>query len=167
MDSPGKNTGVDCHSPPGDLPNPAVEPRSPALQADSLPSDPPGSFQMWAGNGAGKEWMMVIFCNGRCFVMDKLFQGPKLFAWFFVTRSSPKVKIKYVSHSWLLVTPWTVTHQEPPWDSLGKNTGVGCLAILQGILSTQGSNPGLLHCRQILYHLSYKEHPTKWHSICI
>ena len=40
-------------------------------------------------------------------------------------------------------------------DSLGKNTGVGCHALLQGIFPTQGSNPGLLHCRQLLYHLSH------------
>ena len=40
-----------------------------------------------------------------------------------------------------------------PWDSPGKNTGVGCHALLQGIFSTQGLNPGLPHCRQILYHL--------------
>ena len=42
-----------------------------------------------------------------------------------------------------------------PWNSSGKNTGVGCHALLQGIFPTQGSNPGLLHCRQILYHLSH------------
>ena len=35
-----------------------------------------------------------------------------------------------------------------------KNTGVGCHTLLQGIFPTQGSNPGLPHCRQILYHLS-------------
>ena len=40
-------------------------------------------------------------------------------------------------------------------DSSGKNTGVGCLALLQGIFPTHGSNPGLLHCRRILYQLSY------------
>ena len=40
-------------------------------------------------------------------------------------------------------------------DSPGKNTGMGCHDLLQGISSTQGSNPGLLHCRQILYQLSY------------
>ena len=34
-----------------------------------------------------------------------------------------------------------------PWGSPGKNTGVGCLALLQGIHPTQGSNPGLPHCR--------------------
>ena len=43
-----------------------------------------------------------------------------------------------------------------PWDSPGKNSGVGCHALLQGILLTQGSNPGVLHCRQILYHLSHQ-----------
>ena len=43
-----------------------------------------------------------------------------------------------------------------PWDCPGKNTGVGCHALLQGILPTQGLNPGLRHCRQILYQLSYQ-----------
>ena len=37
-----------------------------------------------------------------------------------------------------------------PWDSPGKNTGVGCQFHLQGIFPTQGSNPGFLHCRLIL-----------------
>ena len=41
-------------------------------------------------------------------------------------------------------------------DSPGKNTGVGCHAFLQGILPTQGSNPGLPHCRWILYHLGHQ-----------
>ena len=41
-------------------------------------------------------------------------------------------------------------------DSPGKNTGVGCHAFLQGIFPTPGSNSGLPHCRQILYHLSHK-----------
>ena len=43
-------------------------------------------------------------------------------------------------------------------DSPGKNTGVGCHALLQGIFPTQGSNPGLPHCRWILYCLSHKSH---------
>ena len=42
-----------------------------------------------------------------------------------------------------------------PWDSPGKNTGVGCHSLLLGIFLTQGSNLGLLHCRQILYSLSH------------
>ena len=44
-------------------------------------------------------------------------------------------------------------------DSLGKNTGAGCRALLQGIFPTQRSNPGLLHCRQILYLLSHQGSP--------
>ena len=43
-----------------------------------------------------------------------------------------------------------------PWDSPGKNTGVGCHALLQGIFPTQGSNPDLPHYRQILYCLSHQ-----------
>ena len=43
-----------------------------------------------------------------------------------------------------------------PWDSPGTTIGVGCHALLQGIFPTQGSNPGLLHYRQILYHLSHQ-----------
>ena len=46
-----------------------------------------------------------------------------------------------------------------PWNSPGKNTGVGCHFLLQGIFLTQESNPGLLHSRKILYHLSYREVP--------
>ena len=38
----------------------------------------------------------------------------------------------------------------------GKNTGVGCHALFQGIFPTQGLNPGLQHCRWILYHLSHQ-----------
>ena len=44
---------------------------------------------------------------------------------------------------------------EPPGKS--KNTGLGSLSLLQGIFPTQGSNPGLPHCRWILYQLSHKE----------
>ena len=48
----------------------------------------------------------------------------------------------------LLTTLWTVAHQAPlSWNSPGKNMGVGCHALLQGIFATQGSNPGLPHCR--------------------
>ena len=53
-----------------------------------------------------------------------------------------------------LVTPWTVaTRLLCPWNSSGKNTGVGCHFLFQGISPTQGSNPGLPHCKLTLYHL--------------
>ena len=41
-------------------------------------------------------------------------------------------------------------------NSLGQNTGVGSLSLLQGIFPSQGSNPGLLYCRWILYKLSHR-----------
>ena len=72
-------SGLPC-PPPGGLPNPAIQPRSPALQADFLPSELSGK---------------------------------------------------------------------------PKNTGVGSLSLLQGIIPTQESNRGLLYCRRILYQLSY------------
>ena len=47
----------------------------------------------------------------------------------------------------------------------GKNTGVGCHFLLQGVFLTQESNPGLLHCRQVLYQLSYNGRPSStWTS---
>ena len=47
-------------------------------------------------------------------------------------------------------------------DSPGKNTAAGSHALLQGIFPTQGSNPGLLHCRRILYHLSHQGSSCLW-----
>ena len=48
--------------------------------------------------------------------------------------------------------PGTSVHGGSP----GKNTGVGCHFLLQRIFPTQGLNLGLLHCRQMLYHLSHQ-----------
>ena len=50
-----------------------------------------------------------------------------------------------------------------PWNSLGENSGLDCHFLLQGIILTQGLNLGLLHCRQILYHLS---HQGSSQSVC-
>ena len=49
-----------------------------------------------------------------------------------------------------------------PWTSLGKNTGVGSLSHLQRIFLTQGLNPGLSHCRRILYHWATRETQESW-----
>ena len=64
-----------------------------------------------------------------------------------------KGKWKSLGRVWLFVTPWTV------WYSPGQNTGVGSRSLLQRIFSTQGSIPGLPHCRWILYQLSHKGSP--------
>jgi len=52
-----------------------------------------------------------------------------------------------------------MTDSATPWSSPGQNTGVGSLSLLQGIFPTQGSNPGLPHCGQILYQLSHEGSP--------
>ena len=52
-----------------------------------------------------------------------------------------------------------------PWDSPGKNTAVGCHALLQGIFPTQGSNLGLLHCRRILHDLSHQGRNSHSHRL--
>ena len=54
-------------------------------------------------------------------------------------------------------TPWTAAPRLLcPWDPPGKDTGVGCHLLLQGIFPTQGSNPDHLHCRWILYRPSHQ-----------
>ena len=49
-----------------------------------------------------------------------------------------------------------------PWNSPGQNTGAGSCSLLQGIFLTPGSNPGLPHCRRILYQLSHQEAHRLW-----
>ena len=71
-----------------------------------------------------------------------------------------KLECQSLSCVRLFAIPWTVAHKASyPWNSPGKSTRVGSHSLLQGILPTQGSNSCLLHCRQILYHLSHKGSP--------
>ena len=49
-----------------------------------------------------------------------------------------------------------------PWNSPGQNTRLGSLPLLEGIFKTQGSNPGLQHCRWIPYQLSRREVQEYW-----
>ena len=69
---------------------------------------------------------------------------------------------KSLSHVWLFAAlcPHLCSCESP-----GKNTGVGCHALLQGIFPTQGLNPGLPHCRGILYHLSHQGSPPIWYKV--
>ena len=67
-----------------------------------------------------------------------------------------------LSHIWLFVTPWTVVHQASLSMEFSKNTGLGSqYSLLQGILLTQGWNPGLLFCRRILTIWATREAPNK------
>ena len=102
--------------PPGYLPNPRMEPVSPALLMDFLP-------------------------------LNQLGSPAKTLCMYEVWKS--------VSRVWLFATPWTVVH------------GILQARILEWVLvpfsrvifPTQESNPGLPHCRQILYQLSHKGSP--------
>ena len=65
-------------------------------------------------------------------------------------------------HSEVKVAQSCLTLCDPmdfPWNSLGQNTGVGSLSVLQGIFPTQESNPGLPYCKWILYQLSHQGSP--------
>ena len=75
-----------------------------------------------------------------------------------------QVKVSVTQSCLILCDP---TDCSPPGSSVhgvspDKNTGVGLHALLQGIFPTQGSNPGLSHCRQSLYHLSPREAQEYW-----
>ena len=59
-----------------------------------------------------------------------------------------------------VVIPWMPAMLLCPWDSPGENSGVGHHFLLQRIFPTQKSNPGLRHCRHILYLLSYERSPN-------
>ena len=122
---------------PGDLPDPGIKPGSPVLQVDSLPSEPPGKPNVHPDSAAT--------CNPH----------------------ESKEKVKTRPRVQFFATLWAVPARLfHPWDSPGKNSGVSCHSLLQGIFPTQGSNLGLLHCRQILYRLSYHGSPGETINPC-
>ena len=91
-------------------------------------------------------WVQVKFTRAFqrcCFVPDWKYGAPLSTSKKLGLRGFPGVKVKFVQSSDSL---WP--HRL--WNSLGQNDGVGSLSLLQGIFPTQGSNPGLPHCRQIL-----------------
>ena len=75
---------------------------------------------------------------------------------FRLIRYHVKVKVLVASHVQILCNPMDCS---PPCNSPGKNTGVGSHSFFQEIFLTQISNLGLLHFRQILYHLSHQGSP--------
>ena len=146
----------------GNLPDPRIKPTSPALQADSLPSEPPGKPKPLA-------WLVSILSPNVfsqssflkfTFFLPKL-THPSITAWGrpglegwpychqrVASMSAPKQllqslsSLSYFSHVWLFATPWTAALQAPlsmRRHSPVKNTGVGCHALLWGIFPTLGS----------------------------
>ena len=140
----GQNTGVGKPFPsPGDLPNPGIEPRSPALQVDSLPQS---HQEKW--KKLSRVWLFATpwTIPSREFPRPEHWSGVALP--FSRLLSNPGVEYRYPA----------LRADSLQSEPLGKpkNTGVGSLSLLQGIFLTQESSRGLLHCTWILYQLSYQ-----------
>ena len=120
---------------------------------------------MWQWTEAYFKWIARKYLNSvnrhRSLGVDPVLLNFQVRPETWLTLWKCKCKCKSLSRVWLFVTQWTIQS----WISPGQNTGVGSLSLLQEIFPTQGSNPGLSHCRQILYQLSHKGSPTKeWNS---
>ena len=102
------------------------------------------------------EWVAISFSRRSSWSRDRTrvscLVGRHFTVWATIVYS-PKSESE--SHSVVSDSLWPHGLYSP-WNSLGQNTGVGSLSLLQGIFPTQGSNPGLPHCRWILYQLSHK-----------
>ena len=96
----------------------------------------------------GSFWLYVIFVSVEL--------GSWVSKWVTWKSENANVSHSDISDSLQLHGLWP-SRLLYPWNSPGKNARVGCHSLLQGIFPTQGLNPGLLHCRQILYHLNYQE----------
>ena len=94
------------------------------------------------------HWKFQILKQSLNFVDTKLASLPCMILHAYV-----------LSHFRLCAIPWPWSGSSVTWDPPGKNSGVGCHFLLQGIFPILESNPGLLHCRQILYLLSHLGSP--------
>ena len=93
-----------------------------------------------------QETLPYSKCPDVCTIFNLVFITSSFKTWLW------KVK---VAQSWpTLCNPMDWLYR--PWNSPGQDTGVGSISLLQGIFTTQGSNPGVPHCRWILYQLSHK-----------
>ena len=103
------------------------------------------------------EWVAISFSR----VSSKPRDGnPCLPHWqgdIFLTTKPPGIDCCCIESCSVVSSSWQPHVPYSPWNSLGLNTGVGSLSLLQGIFPTQGSNSGLPHCRQILHHLSHQK----------
>ena len=143
-----------CHAhPPGDLPNLGIKSRLPALQADSLLSEPPGKPNTGVGSLSLLQGYLPdpgIKLVSPALHADSLpveLPGKLYYVCVLVTQSFPT-----------LCNPMDCS---PPGSSVHGILQAQILEWLpipfsRGIFPTQGSNPCVLLCRQILYHLSHQ-----------
>ena len=145
-DSPGKNTGVGCHFL---LQSMKVKSESEVTQScptlsDPMDCSPPGSSVHGIFQARVLEWG-ATWELPKCALMEE---------WM-------KTYLKW-NESRLVVSHSLCPILYSPWNSSGQNTGVGFCYLLQLIFLTQELNWGLLHCRLILYQLSYHRSPKTY-----
>ena len=124
----------------------------------------PGGLLSMASHRVGHDWSDLAAAAA-------VLGGPN----FYPSRDSftePYNSISNQYTAWYSLSQWVhTTHSvmsgslwphglHSPWNSPGQNTGVSSHSLLQGIFPPQGSNPGLLHCRQFLYQLSHHGSPN-------
>ena len=138
---------------------------------DAMDSSPPGLSVHGILQAKTMEWVVLPYSRGSSWSRDwtqvscivggflieqatKSLKSPALAGGFFTT------VCMYVSCSVMSDSLWPRALQPArvlcPWNSSDKHTGLGCHSLLQGIIPTQGLNPGLLPCGQILYSLSHQ-----------
>ena len=108
------------------------------------------------------EWVAIYYSRGSSLTRDRTYIScigkidslPPSYQGSPVLRVSPSTVLDSLGPRGLQLARLLC-----PWNSPGKNTGVGCNFILQRIFPTQGLNLDLLHYRQILYHLSHQGSP--------
>ena len=111
---------------------------------------PPGSSTHGILQARILEWVAISFSRGSSWPRNRTQVSHKQAdALTSEPPGKPCVTLCDTGLPWTLI-PWTLYS---PWNSPGQNTGVTSLSLLQG------SNPGLPHCRWILYQLSHKESP--------
>ena len=87
------------------------------------------------------EWFSALSPRGYWKMSGNIFGCD---CWGCAISMEKSTSAQLLSSMWLLMAPWTVTRLLSPWNSPGKNTGVGRHFLLQGIFSTQGFSPWLL-----------------------
>ena len=98
----------------------------------------------------------------------KILRNEKVYTLFFKFYCIFNWKFKIIKKSHSVTSYSLQAHElQSPLHSPGQNTRVGSFSFLQGIFPTQGSNPGLLHCRWILYQLSPQGSPKINKSFCV
>ena len=127
---------------PGDLSHPGIEPRSPALQADSLLTE------LWRKPSHCIWWAIY---HSECYILFFSTTYVYLYIYIYIyIHIHIKVKVKSPSRVWLFATPWTVAHQAPlSMEFSRQEYWSGLHLLLQEIFLTQGSNLHLPHCRML------------------